>query len=120
PSVADDDGGVKDVGSCGDLAVRIADPADAGVGGAYEIPAFLDRTHRRLFEVLIRRRRGPEPRIVRDRRQQLAALGDEPAHEIRIDDLVANGGTDLMRAEWKQRQRIARVEPASDCPHERS
>ena len=66
-----------------DAAVRIDDAADAGVGGAHQIAALLDRPHRRQLEVLIRRRRVAEPGVVGDRRQQLAALAHRLAHQVR-------------------------------------
>ena len=67
--------GSKDRGALEHAPVRIDDAADAGVGGAHQIAALLDRAHRRLLEVLVRRRRRPEPGVVGDRRQQLAAAG---------------------------------------------
>ena len=54
-------------------AVRIDGAADAGVGGAHQVAALLDRAQRALLEMLIGRRRPAEPRVVGDRREQLAA-----------------------------------------------
>src|SRR5690348_15444836 len=88
PRLPDEDRRLKDLRPLQHTAVWIDDAADAGVGGANEIASFLDRAQTRLLEMLIGRRRLPEPRVVRDRRQELAPRGDEAAHQRRVDDLV--------------------------------
>ena len=86
-------------------AVGIDDAADAGVGRAHEVAALLDRPHDRLPEVLVRRGRVAVPRVVGDRREQLAAASTNVGDEVRVHHLVADG----------RRQAVAR-RPASPRP----
>ena len=71
-------------------------PLMPGVRRAHQVAALLDRAQRRLLEVLVRRRGPPVPRVVGDRRQQLAPRQHEPPDEGRVHDLVADGGAHLM------------------------
>src|SRR5205823_4327510 len=61
PDLAGDHGRMKDVGAREDVAIRIDEAADAGIGGSHEIAAFFDGAHRGLLEMLVRRRRWAEP-----------------------------------------------------------
>ena len=69
-------------------------PRDAGIGRARQIAPLLDRAHRRLQKMLIRRRRVAVPRVVGNRRQQLAAARHRLTHQPRKHNLVADGRAD--------------------------
>ena len=84
------------------------------------MPVLAERTSTALLrsrasmplEVLIRRRRRPEPGVVGDRRQQLAAARDELTHQRRVHHLVADRDAHRMALDRQQRRRRARREVA--------
>src|SRR5262245_34970110 len=67
-----------------DPTVRVDDTADSGVGRPYEVATFLDRSHGRLFKVLVWSRRATKPRVVGNRGQQFAAVADKLPDQVGI------------------------------------
>src|SRR4029453_13065688 len=86
----------KDLGLHEHAPVGIDNPADPGVGRSHQIAPLLDRPHCRLPEMLVRRGRLPEPGIIGNRREQLAAASYELTHESGIDDLITDRRADPM------------------------
>ena len=90
-----------------DRARRQHERRHAGVGGAHDGDAVLDRAERHHREMLQRAARVAEPRVVGDVGHEARALRDEPPEEVGEDDLVADD-----RAERRALQREDRRLPA--------
>lgn len=80
----------EDVGRAQDVALRVDEPRDAGVGRAREGDPVLDGAEDHHGEVLVGRAGAAEPGVIGDRDHVVGALVDELPHEVREDHLEAD------------------------------
>src|SRR5258708_4440358 len=79
-----------------DPAGGIDEGGDAGRAGPQQVAIVLDGTQARLIQVLSGRRGAVVPGIVGNRDEDVRAMTDLSARELRIHDLVADGRTIVL------------------------